>query len=118
MNDVIFLYNGTDGPESGRRNAEKLSVVGAGVWYVRLVGLFVCRKPLEHEDNPCPRGYVCRKAGINPDFGYTNFDNFGWAMLCAFRLMTQDYWENLYQLVFHSSTLCLPLVCSIHRLAH
>jgi len=51
------------------------------------------------DDVPCPEGYVCRKAGGNPDFGYTNFDNFGWAMLCAFRLMTQDAWENLYQIV-------------------
>jgi len=54
---------------------------------------------LNEKHNPCPSGYVCRKAGINPDDGYTNFDNFPWAMLCAFRLMTQDYWENLYQLV-------------------
>ena len=54
-----------------------------------------------YRDDPksCPDGYVCRKAGNNPDYGFTNFDNFGWAMLCAFRLMTQDYWENLYQLV-------------------
>ena len=47
----------------------------------------------------CPEGYGCLTVGDNPDYGYTNFDNFGWAMLCAFRLMTQDYWENLYQLV-------------------
>ncbi|CAF3236407.1 unnamed protein product [Rotaria socialis] len=48
----------------------------------------------------CPKGYVCWKdRGINPDFGYTSFDSYGWAMLSCFRLMTQDYWENLYQLV-------------------
>jgi len=51
------------------------------------------------DPNSCPDGYICVKAGGNPNYGYTNFDNFGWAMLCAFRLMTQDYWENLYQLV-------------------
>ena len=28
-----------------------------------------------------------------------SFDSYGWAMLSCFRLMTQDYWENLYQLV-------------------
>uniref|UniRef100_A0A1I8I8L5 Ion_trans domain-containing protein n=1 Tax=Macrostomum lignano TaxID=282301 RepID=A0A1I8I8L5_9PLAT len=39
----------------------------------------------------------------NPNFGYTKFDNFGWAMLCAFRLMTQDYWENLYQIVIRAN---------------
>jgi len=47
----------------------------------------------------CPAGYECITAGPNPNYGYTNFDNFAWALLCAFRLMTQDFWENLYQLV-------------------
>ncbi|CAF3763063.1 unnamed protein product [Rotaria sp. Silwood1] len=46
----------------------------------------------------CPQGYVCWKnRGKNPDFGYTSFDSYGWAMLSCFRLMTQDFWENLYQ---------------------
>nr|XP_046238122.1 sodium channel, voltage-gated, type I like, alpha b isoform X3 [Scatophagus argus] len=45
----------------------------------------------------CPEGYVCIKAGRNPDYGYTSFDTFSWAFLSLFRLMTQDYWENLYQ---------------------
>ncbi|XP_061092060.1 sodium channel, voltage-gated, type I-like, alpha isoform X11 [Conger conger] len=45
----------------------------------------------------CPEGYLCIKAGRNPDYGYTSFDTFGWAFLSLFRLMTQDYWENLYQ---------------------
>ena len=35
----------------------------------------------------------------NPNYGYTNFDNMYWAYLSAFRLMTQDFWENLYQIV-------------------
>uniref|UniRef100_A0A4X2LNV9 Sodium channel protein n=2 Tax=Vombatus ursinus TaxID=29139 RepID=A0A4X2LNV9_VOMUR len=45
----------------------------------------------------CPEGYVCVKTGGNPDYGYTNFDNFGWAFLSLFRLMTLDFWESLYQ---------------------
>lgn len=32
-------------------------------------------------------------------FSLYSFDNYGWAMLDCFRLMTQDYWENLYLLV-------------------
>ncbi|CAF1517833.1 unnamed protein product [Rotaria sp. Silwood1] len=52
----------------------------------------------------CPDGYVCWKdRGISPDFGYTSFDNYGWAMLACFRLMTQDYWENLYQIVLSAA---------------
>ncbi|XP_034429836.1 sodium channel, voltage-gated, type I-like, alpha [Hippoglossus hippoglossus] len=49
------------------------------------------------EAGQCPEGYNCTKAGQNPDYGYTSFDSFGWAFLSLFRLMTQDYWENLYQ---------------------
>uniref|UniRef100_A0A673N3L4 Sodium channel protein n=1 Tax=Sinocyclocheilus rhinocerous TaxID=307959 RepID=A0A673N3L4_9TELE len=45
----------------------------------------------------CPENYLCIKASPNPDYGYTSFDSFGWAFLSLFRLMTQDYWENLYQ---------------------
>uniref|UniRef100_A0A3Q3QWW3 Sodium channel protein n=1 Tax=Monopterus albus TaxID=43700 RepID=A0A3Q3QWW3_MONAL len=45
----------------------------------------------------CPEGFECMKIGRNPDYGYTSFDSFGWAFLSLFRLMTQDYWENLYQ---------------------
>ncbi|GCB67234.1 hypothetical protein scyTo_0000694, partial [Scyliorhinus torazame] len=45
----------------------------------------------------CPEGYMCLKAGRNPNYGYTSFDTFSWAFLSLFRLMTQDFWENLYQ---------------------
>ncbi|XP_071396116.1 sodium channel, voltage-gated, type I like, alpha b isoform X7 [Centroberyx affinis] len=45
----------------------------------------------------CPEGFICIKAGRNPDYGYTSFDTFSWAFLSLFRLMTQDFWENLYQ---------------------
>lgn len=48
----------------------------------------------------CPPDYICLQGyGPNPNYGYTSFDTFAWAFLSAFRLMTQDYWENLYQLV-------------------
>lgn len=50
-------------------------------------------------DSICPENSTCLETMFNPDFNYTNFDNFGWAMLCAFRLMTQDAWEALYQQV-------------------
>lgn len=58
------------------------------------------------------------KAGRNPNYGYTSYDTFSWAFLALFRLMTQDFWENLFQLVgTKSSSLCkgssrfvLPLI--------
>ncbi|EPQ02260.1 Sodium channel protein type 1 subunit alpha [Myotis brandtii] len=51
----------------------------------------------------CPEGYVCMKAGRNPNYGYTSFDTFSWAFLSLFRLMTQDFWENLYQLTLRAA---------------
>ncbi|NWY51195.1 SCN5A protein, partial [Chionis minor] len=51
----------------------------------------------------CPADYVCLKAGPNPDYGFTSFDTFGWAFLSLFRLMTQDYWERLYQQTLRAS---------------
>lgn len=51
----------------------------------------------------CPEGYVCVKEGSNPDDGFTNFDNFGWALLALFRLMTQDYPELLYHQILYAS---------------
>uniref|UniRef100_A0A3B4DWQ8 Sodium channel protein n=1 Tax=Pygocentrus nattereri TaxID=42514 RepID=A0A3B4DWQ8_PYGNA len=31
------------------------------------------------------------------------YDNFGWAFLALFRLMTQDFWENLFQLTLRAA---------------
>uniref|UniRef100_A0A9J7WZB0 Sodium channel protein n=1 Tax=Cyprinus carpio carpio TaxID=630221 RepID=A0A9J7WZB0_CYPCA len=50
----------------------------------------------------CPEGYTCLKAGRNPNYGYTSYDNFAWAFLALFRLMTQDFWENLFQLTLRA----------------
>nr|XP_042894950.1 sodium channel protein para isoform X2 [Parasteatoda tepidariorum] len=48
----------------------------------------------------CPPNYTCLQGfGMNPNYGYTNFDTFGSALLSSFRLMTQDFWENLYQCI-------------------
>uniref|UniRef100_A0A3Q3KKA6 Sodium channel protein n=1 Tax=Monopterus albus TaxID=43700 RepID=A0A3Q3KKA6_MONAL len=51
----------------------------------------------------CPDGFNCLKVGKNPNYGYTSFDTFGWAFLSLFRLMTQDYWENLYHQTLRSA---------------
>nr|XP_028566908.1 sodium channel protein type 8 subunit alpha isoform X5 [Podarcis muralis] len=51
----------------------------------------------------CPEGFTCMKAGRNPNYGYTSFDTFSWAFLALFRLMTQDFWENLYQLTLRAA---------------
>lgn len=52
----------------------------------------------------CPSGHTCLQGfGPNPDYGYTNFDTFGWALICSFRLMTQDFWEGLYMQVLKTA---------------
>nr|XP_019942295.1 PREDICTED: sodium channel protein type 8 subunit alpha-like isoform X2 [Paralichthys olivaceus] len=55
------------------------------------------------DSGDCPEGYTCMKAGVNPNYGYTSFDSFGWAFLTLFRLMTQDFWENLYMLTLRAA---------------
>ncbi|XP_037113469.1 sodium channel protein type 4 subunit alpha B-like isoform X2 [Syngnathus acus] len=50
----------------------------------------------------CPDGFMCLNVGTNPNYGYTNFDSFGWAFLALLRLMTQDFWEDLFRLILHS----------------
>ena len=48
----------------------------------------------------CPTNYTCLPdIGPNPNFGYTNFDHFGYSMLSAFQLITLDFWENVYNAV-------------------
>ncbi|KAM9296286.1 sodium channel protein type 4 subunit alpha [Gastrophryne carolinensis] len=51
----------------------------------------------------CPESFVCMKTGRNPNYGYTSYDSFNWAFLSLFRLMTQDYWENLFQLTLRAA---------------
>ena len=45
----------------------------------------------------CPAGYICAKVG-NPDFGFSNYDNIGFAMLKTFELITLEGWTRfMYQ---------------------
>nr|XP_006818874.1 PREDICTED: sodium channel protein 60E-like [Saccoglossus kowalevskii] len=53
--------------------------------------------------SPCPGNYTCLKdIDGNPNYGYTSFDNFAWAMLTSFQLITLDYWENVYDYIIRS----------------
>ncbi|XP_044735668.1 sodium channel protein 60E [Chrysoperla carnea] len=54
----------------------------------------------------CPANYTCICVGENPNHGYTSFDNFLWAMLTTFQLITLDYWENVYNMILSA---CGPL---------
>ncbi|XP_060073623.1 sodium channel protein 1 brain-like [Ylistrum balloti] len=52
----------------------------------------------------CPDNYTClTDIGENPNFGYTNFDHFGWAMLSSFQLITLDFWEDCYNKVIRAA---------------
>ncbi|KAK7492680.1 hypothetical protein BaRGS_00016159, partial [Batillaria attramentaria] len=52
----------------------------------------------------CSTNYTCLKnIGENPNYGYTNFDHFGWAMLTSFQLLTLDFWEDAYNKITRTS---------------
>uniref|UniRef100_A0ABM5GMQ4 Sodium channel protein n=1 Tax=Pogona vitticeps TaxID=103695 RepID=A0ABM5GMQ4_9SAUR len=63
----------------------------------------LCGYSSDANNTECGENYFCVKHGINPDYGYTSFDHFGWAFLSLFRLMTQDSWELLYRQVIRTS---------------
>lgn len=65
----------------------------------------------------CPEGYSCLKEGENPNYGFTSFDSFSWSLLSLFRLMTQDYWENLLQMVSSSLVPVHKLVSHLFQLS-
>lgn len=68
------------------------------------MSLYLCLNFLLLFVRQCDDDYVCLQGfGPNPNYGYTSFDSFGWAFLSAFRLMTQDFWEDLYQLVLRAA---------------
>jgi len=74
-------------------------------------GCRVCNSfsvPLFPISRACPEQYECRDSHKNPDYNYTNFDNFGWSFLAMFRLMTQDSWEKLYRQVIYLFILSPP----------
>ena len=39
--------------------------------------------------------YVCKKGWEGPNFGITNFDNFGLAMLTVFQCITMEGWTDM-----------------------
>uniref|UniRef100_A0A803V631 Sodium voltage-gated channel alpha subunit 3 n=1 Tax=Ficedula albicollis TaxID=59894 RepID=A0A803V631_FICAL len=79
-----------------------------GTFVNMTVSTFNWKDYIEDENNTYflegnKKGYICVKAGRNPNYGYTSFDTFSWAFLSLFRLMTQDFWENLYQLTLRAA---------------
>ena len=64
----------------------------------------------------CPQNYTCmRDIGENPNFGYTSFDHFGWALLTSVQLVTMDFWEDVY---FHVSLSVYCLNTSSYGLSY
>ncbi|KAF0300190.1 Muscle calcium channel subunit alpha-1 [Amphibalanus amphitrite] len=43
----------------------------------------------------CPEGYNCTTHWEGPNFGITNFDNFGLAMLTVFQCITMEGWTDI-----------------------
>ncbi|CAB3241437.1 unnamed protein product [Arctia plantaginis] len=50
---------------------------------------------IEGDETGCPAGYVCRTGWEGPNFGITNFDNIGYAMLTVFQCITLEGWTDI-----------------------
>lgn len=44
---------------------------------------------------PAEKGWICDYYWVGPNFGITNFDNFGLAMLTVFQCITMEGWTNV-----------------------
>ncbi|XRB09621.1 voltage-gated cation channel [Pycnococcus provasolii] len=51
----------------------------------------------------CPTGSECRDVGMNPDNGFTSFDNFLWASLSIMRVVVLKSWSKLYVVTMAAS---------------
>ena len=64
---------------------------------------------------PCGKGYecsvergmVCDTYWVGPNFGITNFDNFGLAMLTVFQCVTLEGWTDVMYNVSADNTPCI-----------
>ncbi|XP_072038467.1 sodium channel protein 1 brain-like [Amphiura filiformis] len=92
--------------------AWSLHVMDENNWYKRFDEPLVCSNisAIGVNNNKstgwsgCPLNYTCLKGvGDNPNFGYTSFDNFGWAMITSFQLITLDYWEDVYNQIIRAT---------------
>ncbi|XP_063675163.1 sodium channel protein type 9 subunit alpha-like isoform X8 [Bolinopsis microptera] len=63
----------------------------------------ICALPRSPGTRQCPEPSKCLQTDINPNDGYTSFDNFGFAMLTCAQLITLDFWEDVYGKVLGSS---------------
>jgi hypothetical protein len=52
-----------------------------------------CQIDTKIETYMCPEGYSCVEVG-NPEFGLTNMDNIGYALLLSFELITLEGWTG------------------------
>eukprot|EP00232_Nephroselmis_pyriformis_P015499 CAMPEP_0182897770 /NCGR_PEP_ID=MMETSP0034_2-20130328/27086_1 /TAXON_ID=156128 /ORGANISM="Nephroselmis pyriformis, Strain CCMP717" /LENGTH=547 /DNA_ID=CAMNT_0025031707 /DNA_START=297 /DNA_END=1936 /DNA_ORIENTATION=+ len=64
------------------------------------MGMFALRQ--------CAEGFVCSNIGPqgeelpNPNYGVTNFDNFGWAVLAVFQALSREGWTTMRDLTSSS----------------
>lgn len=73
----------------------------------------------EEDERPCGIGYSCPKDmkcygnWIGPNYGITNFDNFGLAMLTVFQCITLEGWTDV---LYYVSQALLTNVCDYNLL--
>ncbi|XP_056455192.1 LOW QUALITY PROTEIN: sodium channel, voltage gated, type VIII, alpha subunit a [Gadus chalcogrammus] len=102
---VIWPINATDNYlANGSRGFEWNEYINNDTNFYFLPGSLDALLCGNSSDSGRCRGIPCMKAvKRNPNYGSTSFDSFGWAFLALFRLMTQDFWENLYMLTLRAA---------------
>ncbi|XP_037069843.1 muscle calcium channel subunit alpha-1-like isoform X3 [Pollicipes pollicipes] len=58
----------------------------------------------------CPALYECRDGWVGPNFGITNFDNFGLAMLTVFQCITMEGWTDVMYYIQDASGQSWPWI--------
>eukprot|EP00762_Andalucia_godoyi_P001647 ANDGO_07082.mRNA.1 Sodium channel protein 60E len=55
----------------------------------------LCSSDPSEGGRECPSGSSCLSVGQNPNYGITNFDNFGWAVLTVFQCVSMEGWTDI-----------------------
>lgn len=86
-----------------------MDLVGFGVTQTQLLFFFLYLGDPMDDPHPCGEGgFSCESVGMvckfyweGPNFGITNFDNFGLSMLTVFQCITLEGWTDvLYDVSF------------------
>ncbi|PAA90619.1 hypothetical protein BOX15_Mlig005290g1 [Macrostomum lignano] len=89
-NRFLNWTDNTDNWQPGPFGAQRCPVITSSPnWWTSIIDDRQMRK--------CPEPYRCMQTTTgNPDMGFSNYDTLMLSMLSTFRLLCQDWWDNLF----------------------